>query len=69
MNKKNNLTRGDELLTRKEVAELLKISLVTLHNYNVKGILRPTHRIGKKPLYLKSIVMEKIKIYEFNDAA
>lgn len=57
---------NDSLLTRFQVAALLNISLVTLHNHKVKGILRPTHKIGKKPLYLKSEVMKQITITSFN---
>lgn len=48
----------DILLTRFEISKLLRISLVTLHNLNVKGILKPTHQIGRKPLYQKSIVLK-----------
>jgi hypothetical protein len=50
------------LLTRFQVAQLLSISLVTLHNHKVKGLLRPTHKIGRKPLYLKSEVMKNIEL-------
>lgn len=52
----------DSLLTRNEVASLLGISLVTLHNHNKNGILKPTHKIGRKPLYLLSVVMKKIEL-------
>lgn len=48
-------------LSRKEVAEMLGISLVTLHHHNKKGILKPTHKIGRKPLYLMEDVLCQIK--------
>ena len=51
-----------KFLSRQEVAEMLGISLVTLHNHNKKGILKPTHKIGRKPLYLLEDVMEKIRL-------
>jgi len=34
-----------EYLTRKEVAEILKVSLVTLSDWNKKGVLKP-YRLG-----------------------
>ena len=49
-------------LSRKEVAEMLGISLVTLHNHNKKGILKPSHKIGRKPLYLLEDVLEQIEL-------
>lgn len=55
----------DALLTRNEVAELLNISLVTLHHHNKKGILKPTHKIGRRILYLKSAVLESIALPNF----
>ena len=56
----------DVLLTRTEVAKLLSISLVTLHNHNIKGILKPSHKIGRKPLYLKSNVLKQIQMSNNN---
>lgn len=52
----------DVLLSRFEVAKFLNVSLVTLHNLKVKGILLPTHKVGRKPLYLKSEILRKIKL-------
>ena len=51
-----------QFLSRHEVAEMLGISLVTLHNHNKRGILKPTHKIGRKPLYLLEDVIEKIRL-------
>lgn len=63
MTKANNFQKNtDSLLTRNEVAGFLGISLVTLHNHNKKGILKPTHKIGRKPLYLLSVVMKSIEL-------
>ncbi|WP_371514389.1 hypothetical protein [Arenibacter sp. NBRC 103722] len=44
---------------------MLGISLVTLHNHNKKGILKPTHKIGRKPLYLLEDIMEKIQLSNY----
>ena len=54
--------KTDSLLTRNEVSKFLGISLVTLHNHNKNGILKPTHKIGRKPLYLLSVVMKSIEL-------
>ena len=51
-----------KLMSRKEVAEMLGISLVTLHNHNKKGILKPSFKIGRKPLYLLDDVLEQIEL-------
>ncbi len=42
-----------EYLTRKEVATILKISLVTLSDWNKKGILQP-YRLGNLIRYKQS---------------
>ena len=44
--------KNDELLTRKEVANYLRISLVTIHSWNKYGILNPI-RMGNRILYKK----------------
>ena len=49
-------------LSRHQVAEMLGISLVTLYNHNKKGILKPSHKIGRKPLYLLEDVLNQIKL-------
>ena len=51
-----------KFLSRQEVADMLGISLVTLHNHNKKGILTPSHRIGRKPLYLLEDVLRQIQL-------
>ncbi len=49
----------DELLTRQETAKILKISLVTLHDWTKKDIL-PAYRIGAKVRYIKREVLESL---------
>lgn len=60
-----NQNQGDELLTRKEAAAYLKISLVTLNEWTKKGRVK-AHRIGTRVRYYKSDVeaaLEEIKQY------
>ncbi len=58
-----------KLLSRQEVAELLNVSLVTLHNLRKKGILKPTHKVGRKPLYLESSVLEQLELSHYKNVA
>jgi DNA-directed RNA polymerase specialized sigma24 family protein len=46
----------DELLTRAETARLLHVSLVTLRNYEKRGILQPS-RLGRRVLYSRAQVL------------
>lgn len=46
--------------TRDETAELLNVSLTTLHNWNKKGILKPTTKIGKLVYYSKSDIQARL---------
>lgn len=46
-------TEPQEYLTRKEVSEILKVSLVTLHDWNKKKILNP-YRLGNLIRYKRS---------------
>jgi excisionase family DNA binding protein len=46
-------TKQPEYLTRKEVAAILKVSLVTLSDWNKKGILKP-YRLGNLIRYKSS---------------
>lgn len=60
--KPHALTPGYEepLLTRKEIAAYLHISLVTLHDWINKGLV-PSIRKGGRILFLKSEVLEALK--------
>lgn len=49
----------DKLLTRKEAAEMLHISLVTIYNYQREGII-PYARIGGRIYFKKGDIMEAI---------
>jgi excisionase family DNA binding protein len=53
-------TEQDEILSREQTAELLKISLVTLWKWTNNDII-PAYRIGKKVLYKKSEVLASLK--------
>jgi predicted DNA-binding transcriptional regulator AlpA len=50
----------DILLSRREVVQLLKISIPSLHNYQKSGILK-SYRIGKRVLFKKGEVLEALK--------
>lgn len=52
--------KDDELLSRVQVAEYLKISLVTLWNWTKNDIV-PAYRIGNKVRYKKSELLASIK--------
>lgn len=58
-----------KLLTRQEVAKLLNVSLVTIHNLKKRGILQPTHKVGRKPLYLESSVLEQLALSNYKNVA
>ena len=49
------------LLTRKEVAEMLSVSLTTLHDWNKQGRLRAT-KINGRVLYMREEIMNRINI-------
>ncbi len=59
-------TQTDRLITRKEVCQLLQISLVTVHNWTKKGILNP-YRIGNKLRFKKSEVLEALQSVNSKD--
>ena len=42
-----------EILTREETANLLSVTLVTLHNWHVKGILK-SHKVGNQVRYFRN---------------
>lgn len=52
--------RGEEYLTRKEVADLLKIELSTLHNWCKKGKLKP-YGIGNRVYFRRSEIEAALK--------
>lgn len=49
-----------EFLTRKETSQLLNVSLVTLHDWTMSGII-PAQRIGTRIRYKKSEVLQSLK--------
>lgn len=60
LQKNNPLTESKEqFLTRAEVSKLLKVSLVTLHNWQKSGELVPK-KIGKRVLYSRVEVESKL---------
>jgi excisionase family DNA binding protein len=59
-------TDEDELLTRKETAKMLSVSLVTLGDWNKKNIIQ-SYRIGNLVRYKKSDVLKAlVKRNSFN---
>ncbi|WP_439480395.1 helix-turn-helix domain-containing protein [Chryseobacterium aquaticum] len=47
--------------TRDETAELLDVSLTTLHNWNKQGIFKPSAKVGKRVYYSKDEVLARLK--------
>lgn len=47
--------------TRDETAEILNVSLTTLHNWNKQGILKPSAKVGKRVYYSKDEVLSRLK--------
>lgn len=59
-------TNRDKLLTRKETAELLQVSLVTLNNWAKQRILIPLS-IGNRIYYCMDDILKSMKpIYSIN---
>ena len=54
----------EELLTRVEVAKLLKISLPTLHEWTKEGMLQ-SYGIRNRVLYKRSEIMSSLRKREF----
>ncbi|WP_147677275.1 helix-turn-helix domain-containing protein [Algibacter pacificus] len=54
---KFTLKEPDDFLTRKETAELLKISYVCLHDWCNKGILHP-YKMGNKTYFSRKEITE-----------
>ncbi|MCF8409074.1 MAG: helix-turn-helix domain-containing protein [Crocinitomicaceae bacterium] len=48
-----------EFLTRKETAELFKVSLVTIHDWSNNGILKP-YKLGNRTYYKYSELKEAL---------
>ena len=57
--------KNDELLTRKEIANYLRISLVTIHSWNKYGILNPI-RMGNRILYKKQDILDVLEEQSIN---
>ncbi len=55
-----NTDDKNELLTRKEVAKYLSVTVMTVHNWTKAGILNP-YRIGNKLRYQKSEVLKALQ--------
>lgn len=51
--------RQPEYLTRKEVAKILKVSLVTLSDWNKKGVIKP-YRLGNLIRYKTTEIEESL---------
>ncbi len=49
----------DALLSRHEVAELLRVDISSVHNYSKRGILK-RHSIGNRILYKRSEVLDSL---------
>jgi excisionase family DNA binding protein len=57
--------QNEELLTRKEVADYLRISHVTLSSWSKHGILNPI-RMGNKVLFKKQDLLDVLKQQTIN---
>ena len=51
----------NEFYTRKEAANFLNCSLVTLYNYQKQGLL-PYYQVGRKILFKKRELLEMMKV-------
>ena len=52
-------TESSELLTRKQVCEILDVSATTLHNWNKDGTL-PIQKMKHRVYYQRSAIMNKL---------
>ncbi|WP_160136253.1 helix-turn-helix domain-containing protein [Chryseobacterium sp. c4a] len=50
-----------QVYTRVETAELLNVSVTTLHNWNKQGILKPSAKVGKRVYYSKDEVLSRLR--------
>lgn len=55
----NPTTNEPEILTRRAVAELFNVSLVCIHDWTNKGLLKP-YKMGNRTYYKRSEVLEKV---------
>ena len=58
-------TKNDELLTRKEVAEYLRVSLVTFSSWSKYGIINPI-RMGNRVLFKKQDILNVLEQQSIN---
>lgn len=68
---KEVVSQGDQLLTRKEAAKMLQISLPTLHHYTKSGMIK-SKRVGNSVRYSiedikASVVDRKFKKGGYNE--
>jgi len=54
--KENIVTTEEDFIGRREVAEIFKVSIVTVDTWRAKGILKE-YRIGNKVLFKRSEVL------------
>ncbi|WP_241277870.1 helix-turn-helix domain-containing protein [Chryseobacterium mucoviscidosis] len=47
--------------TRVETANLLDVSLTTLHNWNKQGVFKPSAKVGKRVYYSKDEVLARLR--------
>ena len=57
--------QDEKMLTRKELANFLHVSLPTLHKYQKEGRLK-YYRIGSRVLFKKSEILDSIEVIRKN---
>ncbi|WP_435255279.1 helix-turn-helix transcriptional regulator [Tenacibaculum sp. A30] len=57
--------KNDEILTRQEVADYLKISFATIYSWNKHGILNPI-RMGNRVFYRKQDILNVLEQQKIN---
>jgi excisionase family DNA binding protein len=57
---KEEKSKGEELVTRQEAANLLGISLPTLHHYSKHGVI-PAYRIGSRVRFKRGELLDCLK--------
>lgn len=58
--KDSNQFESEDLLTRKEAANLLGVSLPTLHDYTSRSII-PAYRVGTRVRYKKGEILDCLR--------